>query len=97
MEQKVDDNKSVPKLWFPLRKALKNHTKSFEITIISKNEPPIQLNDTMDSVASILKKQLMKGIKYIETLKATFKKTIVDKNKSKIIFKTAYSIVKQKQ
>ena len=34
----------------------------------------------------------MKGIKYIETLKLTFKKTTVDadKNKPKMIFKTAY-------
>ena len=34
----------------------------------------------------------MKGIKYIETLNLTFKKTTVDadKNESKMIFKTAY-------
>ena len=74
--KKEDERKSVPKLWFPLRKALKNYTKSFGIVIIKKNEPPIQLNGTMDSVASLLKKQLneMKGIKYIEKLKVTFKK-----------------------
>ena len=92
MEQKVDDHKSSPKLWFPLQKALKKYTKSFEITIINKNDPLIQLNGTMDSVAYILNKQLneMKGMKYIETLKVTFNKTIVVNNKSKIIFKTAY-------
>ena len=98
VEQKVDDRKSVPKLWFPLRKALKNYTKSFGITIINKNSPLIQLNGTMDSVASLLKKQLneTKGIKYIEKLKVTFTKTIIDKNKSKIILKTAYFNSKSK-
>ena len=79
---------------FPLRKALKNYTKSFEIKIINKNEPIIQLNSTIDSIASLLKKQLneMKGIIYIETLKLTFKKTTVDadKNEPKMTFKTAY-------
>ena len=68
--------------------------KSFGIKIINKNEPIIQLNSTIDSVASLLKEQLneMKGIKYIETLKLTFKITTVDANKTetKIIFKTAY-------
>ena len=53
-----------------------------------------QLNSTIDSVASLLKKQLneMKGIKYIETLKLTSKKTTVDADKyePKLIFRTAY-------
>ena len=64
--------------WFPLRKALKNYTKSFGIKIINKNEPIIQLNSAIDSVASLLKEQLneMKGIKHNETLKLTFKKRI---------------------
>ena len=65
-----------------------------------KNGPIIQLNSTIDSVASLLKEQLneMKGIKYIETLKLTFKKTTVNanKNKTKIIFKTAYFNSKSK-
>ena len=76
------------------KKALKNYTKSFGIKIINKNESIIQLNSTIDCVASVLKKQLneMKGIKHIETLKLTFKNTTVDadKNGSKIIFKTDY-------
>ena len=75
-------------------KALKNYTKSFGIKIIDKNERIIQLNSTIDSVASLLKKQLneIKGIKYIETLKLTFKKTTIDTNKNepKLIFKTAH-------
>ena len=65
-----------------------------ESKIINKNEPLIQLNRTIDSVASLLKKQIneMKGIRHIETLKLTFKKTTVDadKNEPKMIFKTAY-------
>ena len=64
------------------------------IKIINKNYPLIQLYSTIDSVASLLKKQLneMQGIKLLETLKLTFKKTTIDadKNESKIIFKTAY-------
>ena len=90
IEKKINDKKS----WFPSRKALKNCTKSFGIKIINKNEPIIQLNRTIDSVASLLKKQFneMKGIKYVETLKLTFKKSTVnaDKNEPKMIFKTAY-------
>ena len=30
-------------IWFPLRKALKNYTKSFGIEIVDKNDPVIQL------------------------------------------------------
>ena len=75
IEKKINDQKS----WFPLRKALKNYTKSFGIKIINKDEPIIQLNSTIDSVASLLTEHLneMKGIKYIEALKLTFKKTTV--------------------
>ena len=90
IEKKINDQM----LWFPLRKALKNYTTSFGIKIINKNEPIIQLNSTIDSAASLLKKQLneMKGIKYIETLKLTFKKTAIaaDKNEPEMIFKTVY-------
>ena len=41
----------------------------------------------------------MKGIKHIETLKLTFKKTTIhtDKNEPKMIFKTAYFNSKAKQ
>ena len=82
-----------------LRKALKNYTKSFGIKIIDKNEPMI-LTNTIDSVSSLLKGQLneMKGIKYIETLKLTFKKTTVDADKNDTIttYKTAYFSSKAK-
>ena len=97
IEEKINDQKS----WFPLRKALKNYTKLFGIKLINKNEPIIQLNSTIDSVASLLKKQLneMKGIKYTETLKITFNKTTTDadKNEPKIIFKTDYFNSKAKK
>ena len=44
----------------------------------------MQLNSTIDSVGSLLKKQLneMKRIRHIETLKLTFKKTTVDAEKN---------------
>ena len=66
------------------KKSSLNYTKSFGIKIINQNEPIIQLNRTIDSVASLLNKQWneMKGIKYIETLKLTFKKTTVDADKN---------------
>ena len=90
IEKKINDRQP----WFPLKEALKNSTKSFGIKTINKNEPIIQLDSTTDSVASLLKKQLdeMKGIKHIETLKLTYKKTATDadKNEPKMIFKTAY-------
>ena len=80
VEKKISDQKSR----FPFRKALKNYTKIFGIKIINKNDPLIQLIRTIDSVASFLKKQLneVKGIKHIEALKLTFKKTTVDAYKN---------------
>ena len=55
----------------------------------------------IDSVAFFLKKQLneMKGIKHIETLKITLKKTTIDADKmsQKWYLKQLISIVKQKQ
>ena len=78
---------------FPSRKALKNYTKSFGIKIFDENDPIIQLNKTNKGVAFLLKEQLniMKGIKYMETLKLALKKTTIDADKDTItIFKTAY-------
>ena len=67
-------------IWLPLRRALKNYTKSFGNKIVDKNDPIIQLNKTIKGVEFLLKDQLnvMKGIKYIETLKLTLKKTTID-------------------
>ena len=72
-----------------IKKIIQNHLKS-QSSI--KNDPLIQLNSTMYIVEHILNKQLdeMKGIKHIETLKVTFKKTIVSNNESKTTLKTAY-------
>ena len=78
-------------IFFPSRKSLKNYRKSFGIEIINRNEPIIQFNRTIDSVAFLFKKQLneIKGIKYIKTLKLTFNKTTIDadKNEPKMVFK----------
>ena len=80
IEKKINDQKS----WFLLSKALKNYPNSIGIKIINKNEPIIQLNSTIVSVAFVLKEQLneMKGIKHIKTLKLTFKKTTVDADRN---------------
>ena len=73
---------------------MKNYTKSFGIKIVGKNDPIIQLNKTIKGVEFLLKDQLnvMKGIKYIETLKLTLKKTTIDADKKYTITKskTAY-------
>ena len=90
--EEISRHMEESKLWFPLRRAIKNYTKSFGITKINRHDPLIQLNITIDSVAEILNKQLkeMRGVKYIETLKVTFKKIIVDNNEPKTTYKTAY-------
>ena len=97
LQQKFDEvSQKIEKkiIWFPLRKALKNYTKSFRIKIVDKNDPIIQLNKTIKGVEFLLKDQLhvMNRIKYIETLKLTLKKTTIDADEKDTIttFKTAY-------
>ena len=48
VSQKVEKKTNDQKSWFPLTKGLKNYTKSFEIKIINKTEPLIQLNRSID-------------------------------------------------
>ena len=69
-------------------KALKGYTKSFEIGIKNNKDPLKQLQSTREGIKfhieSILKS--MKGLKFVENLKVTFKKN----SKNEIITKTAY-------
>ena len=69
-------------------KALKGYTKSFEIVIKNNKDPLKQLQSTRKGIKfhieSILKS--MKGLKFVENLKVTFKKN----SKNEIITKTAY-------
>ena len=69
-------------------KALKCYTKSFEIGIKNNKDPLKQLQSTRNGIKfhieSILKS--MKGLKFVENLKVTFKKN----SKNEIITKTAY-------
>ena len=69
-------------------KALKGYTKSFEIGIKNNKDPLKQLQSTRNGIKfhieSILKS--MKGLKFVENLKVTFKKN----SKNEIITKTAY-------
>ena len=69
-------------------KALKVYTKSYEITIKNNKDPLVQLQNTRKAVAYHIKSVLtsMKGLKFVETIKATFKKP----SDSEIIHKTAY-------
>ena len=69
-------------------KALKGYTKSFEIGIKNNKDPLAQLQNTRKAIEyhiiSILTS--MKGLKFVETLRVTFKKLAKDE----IVYKTAY-------
>ena len=69
-------------------KALKGYTKSFEIDIKNNKDPLAQLQNTRkvieNHIISLIRS--MKGLKFVETLKVTFKKTVNDKT----VYKTAY-------
>ena len=71
-----------------LRKALRDSTKSFIVDVIDIDDPLRQLNETKELIRSCLVKELLKlkGFKYVETLKVTFKK----KQGNGIITKTAF-------
>ena len=69
-------------------KALKGYTKSFEISIKNYKDPLVQLQNTRLAIENHITKILssMKGLKFVETLKVTFKKLAKDE----IVYKTAY-------
>ena len=69
-------------------KALKGYTKSFEISIKNDKDPLVQLQNTRLAIENHITKILtsMKGLKFVETLKVTFKKLAKDE----IVYKTAY-------
>ena len=67
---------------------MKGYTQSFEIGINNNKDPLAQLQNTRKAIeyhiSSILKS--MKGLKFVETLRVTFKKLANDE----IVYKTAY-------
>ena len=69
-------------------KALKGYTKSFEIGIKNNKDPLAQLQNTRKATEYHIVKILtsMKGLKFVETLRVTFKKLVKDE----IEYKTAY-------
>ena len=69
-------------------KALKGYTKSFEISIKNDKDPLVQLQNTRPAIENHITKILtsMKGLKFVETLKVTFKKQDGDGT----LYKTAY-------
>ena len=69
-------------------KALKGYTKSFEIDIKNKKDPLTQLQNTRKAIENHIISLIgsMKGLKFVETLKVTFKKIVNDKT----VYKTAY-------
>ena len=68
--------------------ALKGYTKSYEIGIKNNKDPLAQLQNTRKAIEYHITKILtsMKGLKFVETLKVTFKKL----EKDKIKYKTPY-------
>ena len=69
-------------------KALKGYTKSYEIGIKNDKDPLVQLQNTRLAIEYHIIKVLtsMKGLKFVETLRVTFKKLAKDE----IVYKTAY-------
>ena len=69
-------------------KALKGYTKSFEIGIKNNKDPLEQLQSTRKAIEHHIESILtsMKGLKFVETLKVTFKKSVNDET----VYKTAH-------
>ena len=69
-------------------KALKGYTKSYEINIKNNKDPLVQMRNTRKTIESHINKLLneTKGLKYVETLKVTFKKLADDE----AVYKSAY-------
>ena len=66
-----------------LAKALKGHVESFKISVINNKDPLLQLQKTRKAIEKHIIKILTskKGLKFIETLKVTFKKPIERKKR----------------
>ena len=67
-------------------KALKGYTKSFEIDIKNNKDPLAQLQNTRKAIEYHIVSIHMKGLKFVETFRVTFKKS----SKDEIVYKTAY-------
>ena len=77
-----------------LKRALKNHAKSYEIELQHNSNPFVQFIKTKELVESHLENLLktMKGFKFVETLVVTFKKLKIDPKNGKpvSVYRTAY-------
>ena len=86
-------NVPVPKIK-ELNKALKGHAKSYDIELQDSLNPLNHFTKTKALVESHLENLLkdMKGLKFIETLEATFEKDTIDSKTGKCvsIYKTAF-------
>ena len=71
-----------------LAKALKGHVESFKISVINNKDPLLQLQKTRKAIEKHIIKILTskKGLKFIETLRVTFRKP----QDNLIEFKTAF-------
>ena len=74
----IDENlENVPQIQLT-KKALRNYTKSYEVNINNNLDPREQLKNTEEIIKTTLETNLitMKGLKFIQVLKATLIKTI---------------------
>ena len=71
-----------------LAKALKGHVESFKISVLNNKDPLLQLQKTRKAIEKHIIKNLTskKGLKFIETLRVTFRKP----KDNQIEFKTAF-------
>ena len=83
-----------------LKRALKNHAKSYEIEVQDNLNPLNHFTKTRPLIELHLEELLktMKGFKFIETLEVTFEKDSIDSKTGKrvSIYKTAFLMVKPK-
>ena len=97
VKQMIKDYEEQPRYYKPVPaprtkieqtdKALKGYTKSYEISINNNKDPLAQMQNTRKAIEYHTKNilTLMKGLKFVETLKVVFSKMSGDE----IIFKTA--------
>ena len=91
--QKVlSDRRSLRKIVKEKDRALKNHAKSFEVTIIESRDPDKQLYYTTPNVLGVLKGLIIeeKGFKFYLTLHIMFKKLKIVDGREVFEFKDAY-------
>ena len=76
IEPQTEESEPIEPTFTQKEKALRGFTRSYEISLIKRQDPLIQLQNTRSLIKNNLLKILkeMKGLKFIEVLKITFEK-----------------------